>query len=132
VNAEQSPAVKEQGGVVSHVLNELHITCLPDDLPEFMEIDLSTAAVGHQGHAEDVKLPKGGELVLHKRETPIVVSVLVPQLAQVEEETTTAAPAAADVPASKQADPAKADAKAGDAKAGAAKAGAAKAGDKKK
>ena len=137
VNAEQSPAVKEQGGVVSHVLNELNITCLPDDLPEFIEIDLSTAAVGHQVHAKDVNLPKGVELVLHKRENPIVVSVLVPQLAQVEEETTSAAPAAADVPASKQADPAKADAKAGDAKAGdakagAAKAGAAKAGDKKK
>ena len=70
--------------------------------------------------------------MLHKRENPVVVSVLVPQLAQVEEETTSAAPSAADVPASKQADPAKADAKAGDAKAGAAKAGAAKAGDKKK
>jgi large subunit ribosomal protein L25 len=136
VNAEQSPAVKEQGGVVSHVLNELNITCLPDDLPEFIEIDLSAATVGYQVHAKDIVLPKGVEPVLHKRENPVVVSVLVPQLAQVEEEST-AAPAAADVPASKQAEPAKdgdkaADAKGGAAKAGAAKAGAAKPAEKKK
>jgi large subunit ribosomal protein L25 len=140
VNAELSPAIKEQGGVVSHVLNELNITCLPADLPEFIEIDLSTATVGYQVHAKDVKLPKGVEAVLHKRENPVVVSVLVPQLAQVEEETTAAAaPAAGDVPASKQAEPAKDGDKAADAKGG-AKAGGDKAaakpadkgGDKKK
>ncbi len=134
VNAEQSPAVKEQGGVVSHVLNELNITCLPDDLPEFIEIDLSTAAVGHQVHAKDIVLPKGVEAVLHKRENPVVVSVLVPQLAQVEEETS-AAPSAADVPASKQAEQAKDGDKAADAKGGKPAAGAKaadKAGDKKK
>ena len=137
VNAEQSQAVKEQGGVVSHVLNELNITCLPDDLPEFIEIDLSTATVGYSVHARDILLPKGVEAVLHKKENPVVVAVLVPQLAVVEEEVTTAAaPAAGDVPTSKQAEPAKegdkaADAKGGAAKAGAAKAGAAKAGDKK-
>lgn len=129
VNAEQSQAVKEQGGVVSHVLNELNITCLPDDLPEFIEIDLSAATVGYQVHAKDIKLPKGVEAVLHKRENPVVVSVLVPQLAVVEEETN-AAPAASEVPTSKQAEPAKDGA--ADAKGGAAKAGAAKAGDKKK
>jgi large subunit ribosomal protein L25 len=120
VNAELSPAIKEQGGVVSHVLNELNITCLPDDLPEYIEIDLSTATVGYSVHAKDIKLPKGVEAVLHKKENPVVVSVLVPQLAQVEEETTVAAaPAAGDVPASKQAEPAKEGDKAADAKGGA-------------
>ena len=137
VNAELSPAIKEQGGVVSHVLNELNISCLPDDLPEYIEIDLSTATVGYSVHAKDVKLPKGVEAILHKKENPVVVSVLVPQLAQVEEETTTAAaPAAGDVPASKQAEPAKEGDKAADAKGGAKAAdkGAAKpaaGGDKK-
>ena len=81
VNAELSPAIKEQGGVVSHVLNELNITCLPDDLPEFIEIDMSIATVGYSVHAKEIKLPKGVELVLHKKENPVVVSVLVPQLA---------------------------------------------------
>ena len=136
VNAEQSQAVKEQGGVVSHVLNELNITCLPDDLPEFIEIDLSTATVGYSVHAREIKLPKGVEAVLHKRENPVVVSVLVPQLAVVEEETTAAAaPAAGDVPASKQAEPAKEGDKAAEAKGGAKPAAGGKAavkgGDKK-
>src|SRR5437667_299807 len=39
VNAESSPGVKEQGGVVSHVLNELDVICLPDDLPEYIEVE---------------------------------------------------------------------------------------------
>ena len=132
INAEQSQAVKEQGGVVSHVLNELNITCLPDDLPEFIEIDMSAATVGYSVHAKDILLPKGVEAVLHKKENPVVVSVLVPQLAVVEEETTAAAPAAGDVPASKQAEPAKDGDKAADAKGGAKAAdkGGAKAADK--
>ncbi len=132
INAEQSQAVKEQGGVVSHVLNELNITCLPDDLPEFIEIDLSMATVGYSVHAKDIQLPKGVEAVLHKRENPVVVAVLVPQLAVVEEETTAAAPAAGEVPASKQADPAKEGDKVADAKGGAKAAdkGGAKAADK--
>src|SRR4026209_2110058 len=45
-NAEKSPGVKDQGGVVSHVVNEINITCLPDDLPEFIEVDLGSLAVG--------------------------------------------------------------------------------------
>ena len=132
VNADQSQAVKEQGGVVSHVLNELNITCLPDDLPEFIEIDLSTATVGYTVHAKDITLPKGVEAVLHKKENPVVVSVLVPQLAVVEEETAAvdATPAAGDVPASKQAEPAKDGEKAADAKGGAKPAAGAKAADK--
>ncbi len=132
VNAEQSQAIKEQGGVVSHVLNELNITCLPDDLPEFIEIDLSTATVGYTVHAKDITLPKGVEAVLHKKENPVVVSVLVPQLAVVEEETAAvdATPAAGDVPASKQAEPAKDGEKAADAKGGAKPAAGAKAADK--
>ncbi len=59
VNAEKSPGVKEQGGVVSHVLNELDITCLPDDLPEFIEVDLSNLAVGNSVHARDLVAAQG-------------------------------------------------------------------------
>src|SRR5258706_14087095 len=68
VNAEQSPGVKEQGGVVNHVLNELDIVCFPDDLPEYIEVDLGTLAVGHSLHVRDLTLPKGVELALHKNE----------------------------------------------------------------
>ena len=65
-NAEKSPGVKDQGGVVSHVLNELDITCFPDDLPEFVEVDLGTRSVGNAIHVRELKLPKGGELALKK------------------------------------------------------------------
>jgi len=106
VNAEQSPGVKEQGGVVNHVLNELDIVCFPDDLPEFIEIDLSNLAVGHSLHVRDLSLPKGVELTLHKNENPVVATVVVPALVTEEEE---AAPvvAASEIPTTEQAAPAK-------------------------
>src|SRR5947209_5032683 len=121
VNAEKSPGVKEQGGVVNHVLNELDIVCFPDDLPEFVEVDLGTLSVGHSLHVRDMAMPKGVELALHKNDNPVVATVVVPALITEEEE---AAPAisAADVPTTEQAAP-----KEGEGEAGAA---AAKPGDK--
>jgi large subunit ribosomal protein L25 len=104
-NAEKSPGVKEQGGVVSHVLNELDITCFPDDLPEFIEVDLGSLAVGNSIHARDLSLPKGVELALGKAENPAVATVVVPQLITEEEEAAAAAAAVApaDVPTTAQA-----------------------------
>src|SRR4249919_2996336 len=100
VNADKSPGVKEQGGVVSHILNEVDIVCFPADLPEFVEVDLSSLAVGNSIHARQLALPKGVELSLHKNEDPVVATVVVPQL--VTEDETVAAEAAvvsaADVP----------------------------------
>ena len=61
VNAEISPAVKVSGGIVSHVLNEIDIRCLPADLPEFIEVDLSELTVGHSMHVRELALPKGVE-----------------------------------------------------------------------
>src|SRR5689334_64092 len=74
VNADKSPGVKEQGGVVNHVLNELDITCFPADLPEYVEIDLGNLAVGNSLHVREVPLPKGVELALHKDENPVVAT----------------------------------------------------------
>jgi large subunit ribosomal protein L25 len=102
VHAEKSPGVKDQGGVVSHVLNELDITCLPDDLPEFIEVDLSGLAVGNSIHARDLKLPNGVELALKKDENPVVATVVVPTLVT-EEEEAAAVVSAADVPTTEQA-----------------------------
>jgi large subunit ribosomal protein L25 len=102
VNAEKSPGVKEQGGVVNHVVNELDITCFPDDLPEFVEVDLANLAVGHSLHVRDMALPKGVELAIHKNENPVIATVVVPAIIAEEEE---AAPAvsAAEVPTTEQA-----------------------------
>jgi large subunit ribosomal protein L25 len=108
-NAEKSPGVKEQGGVVSHVLNELAVVCLPDDLPEFIEVDLSGLAIGNSIHARQLTLPKGVELSLHKAEDPVVATVVVPQLIKEDEAVVAEAAvvSAADVPTTEQAAPAK-------------------------
>lgn len=59
---EDAPGLK-QGGVISHNMNDLEIICLPADLPEFIEIDLSKMAMDDVIHLSQVKLPKGVELV---------------------------------------------------------------------
>jgi len=105
VNAEKSPGVKEQAGVVNHVMNELDITCFPDDLPEFIEVDLSNITVGHSVHVRDLSLPKGVEAASHKNENPVVVTVVIPAVVAEEEEAP--AVAAAEVPTTEQAAPAK-------------------------
>src|SRR5678810_266700 len=56
VNAEVSPGVKEQGGIVNHVLNELDVVCLPDDLPEFVEVDLAGLSVGNSLHVRQLPM----------------------------------------------------------------------------
>src|SRR5436853_1637590 len=128
VNAEISPGVKEQGGVVSHVLNELDVICLPDDLPEYIEVDLGNLAVGHSMHVRELALPMGVALALHKDENPVVATVVVPALITEEEEAAAAAAAVApsEVPTTEQA----AEAKEGEAAEGADKATAAKGGEK--
>lgn len=128
INAERSPGVKEQGGVVSHVLTELDVTCFPDDLPEYVEVDLGALAVGNSIHARDLALPKGVEPVLHKDENPVVATVVVPALITEEEEAAAVAVAPSEIPTTEQAVPAKE----GEAPAEGEKGGAAKAeGDKK-
>jgi large subunit ribosomal protein L25 len=102
INAEVSPGVKEQGGVANHVLNDLDITCLPDDLPEFIEVDLGNLMVGNSIHVRDLALPKGVEPVLHRSENPVVATVILPALVTEEEEVAAAAPAAGEVPTTEQ------------------------------
>jgi large subunit ribosomal protein L25 len=104
VNAEKSPGVKEQGGIASHVLNEADIVCFPDDLPEYIEVDLGHLSVGHSIHAADLQLPKGVELTLRKGENPVVATVVIPALITEEEETAVAeAVAPSEVPTTEQA-----------------------------
>lgn len=86
INAEVAPGVKIGGGIVSHVLNEVEITCLPDDLPEFIEVDLSGLELGHSIHLSDLKLPKGVESVqLVREDDAVVATVQVPKAIEAEE-----------------------------------------------
>ena len=63
LNQETSVGVKQQGGEVSHTLAEVEVSCLPKDLPEFIEVDMAAVEIGQILHLSDLKLPKGVELV---------------------------------------------------------------------
>ena len=121
VNADQSEAVKLGGAMISHVMNDVEVHCLPANLPEFIEVDLSAIEVGHSIHIRDLKLPTGVEIGLRANENPAVATAQIPKAAIAEEEAAAAAAAEAattpaEVPAAKQKGP---------------EAGAAAAGDKK-
>ena len=87
MNAEICVGVKEGGGVVQHIMNDIEIQCLPDDLPEYIEIDLAALALGHSLHIAELKMPTGVEPIARvKHDNPAVVTVQIPKEAPVEEE----------------------------------------------
>lgn len=78
VNQDVSPAVKLSSAIVSHVLTEIDISCLPANLPKFIEVDLSGLTAGHPMHLADVKLPEGVTPVVHgKDDNPVLVIATV-------------------------------------------------------
>ena len=100
LNEDKSPAGKAAEVVVTHELNEVEVSCLPKDLPEFIEIDLSKLEVGTVIHLSDLKLPNGVEIPELKLGKEHDVAVVIAKYGQEEAEATDAA-AAADVPAAK-------------------------------
>jgi large subunit ribosomal protein L25 len=87
LNAAIAPGVKVGGGVVQHVMNDIEIQCLPDDLPEFIEVDLKDLQLGHSIHVLELALPKGVETTAKlKHDNPSVVTVQVPKEIVIEEE----------------------------------------------
>ncbi|HWW07444.1 50S ribosomal protein L25/general stress protein Ctc [Collimonas sp.] len=98
INAEIAPAVKLSGAIISHVFADLEVTCLPADLPEFIEVDLTNIEVGHSIHLADLKLPKGVAAVSQENLTIATASI---PAGKVEAE---APAAAAEAPAADAAD----------------------------
>ena len=109
INQDTAPGVKS-GGVVSHVLSELDVACLPANLPEFIEVDLGNLTLGHSFHVSDVKLPQGLEIAGHHHAADAVVTIQVPrgaveaaaEAAAAEAAGAEAKPAAAAKPAAKK------------------------------
>ena len=95
VNAEVSPAVKLGGALVSHVLNEVDVSCLPRDLPEFIEVDLSQLESGKAIHLSELKMPAGVTAITHGKLDPVVASAVVPRAHVETEEEAPAAEAVA-------------------------------------
>jgi large subunit ribosomal protein L25 len=81
----ESKGVKEQGGVLGHVRNDVEVVCLPNDLPEFVEVDVSGLEINQVVKLSDLKLPAGVELVdlLAKRDGP-VASIHMPRVEEEE------------------------------------------------
>ena len=93
---EESPAVKLGKALVNHVVTELEVSCLPADLPEAINIDLSALEKGSTLTLKDVQLPKGVEAVLHghSAEDMVLVSVVMPAAEQSAEDAAAADAAA--------------------------------------
>ena len=93
IGEENSVAVKTDKCTVNHVITELEITCLAQQLPEFIEVDLSGLTKGHSLHVNDVKLPAGIKVVTHGKPNPVVATPVEPVAAEI---VVAAAPAADD------------------------------------
>ena len=63
INEDVCVGVKQGGGIINHQANDLEVSCLAKDLPEFIEVDLANVAVGQSVHISDIKLPEGVESV---------------------------------------------------------------------
>jgi large subunit ribosomal protein L25 len=92
--------VKTQGGIVSHQKTDLDVICLPKDLPEFIEIDVSGLSLNQSLHLSDLKVPEGVQLweLVHGRDST-VVSVHLPRAEEEPEPAAAAVPAEGEVPA---------------------------------
>ena len=108
--SEVSPGVKTGGGIVEHHVIQVEVECLPKDLPEFIEVDLSALNVNESVHLSQLKLPENVTLVELKHDNDVSVAAIHLPRAAVESEAA-ATEASAEVPATAQKAP-EADAKA--------------------
>ena len=76
IGGDDSPAVKLGGCIVSAVINDIDVVCLPGNLPEFITVDLSGLEVGHSVHVSELKLPADVELVLRGEGDAVVATAL--------------------------------------------------------
>ena len=91
INEEECVGVKLGGGLIAHSMTELEISCLPKNLPEYLEVDMAEIDLGQTVHISDITLPKGVESVAlsHGEDHDLpVASVNKPKAVEVEEEVT--------------------------------------------
>ncbi|MDR1849131.1 MAG: 50S ribosomal protein L25/general stress protein Ctc [Zoogloeaceae bacterium] len=76
INQEIAPGVKLGGGQIAHIMTELEISCLPSDLPEFIEVDLKEIAAGESLHVSQLALPKGVTALVHGGDQTVVTCIV--------------------------------------------------------
>ena len=104
INADKAPGAKDAGGLISHIMSDVEISCFPDDLPEFLAVDLSNMQLNEIKHLSDISLPKGVEIIslAHGNDKPVVSIHLQRAEEEPVAEPTDAPAAPAEVPASAQ------------------------------
>jgi large subunit ribosomal protein L25 len=114
----EAKGVKEQGGVVDHLLTDVEVRCLPRYLPEYLTLDVSGLELNQIYHLSDIKLPEGVTLpaLIGGQDHP-VVAINLPRAEEVDAPVDAATPAG-EVPATAQVAPT-AEGEGGDAKGGA-------------
>ncbi len=96
---EESDAVKLEHNLVNHVTTELEVSCLPSELPEFIEVDLSGLKKNGTVTLKDIKLPRGVRWVSHGKVNPVLASATAPAAEEEPEAPAEGAAAAAPAPA---------------------------------
>lgn len=76
--------VKVKGGIVDHQMRELEVYCLPGEIPEKIEVEVSSLDIGDAVHVRDLRVPEGVEVEADLDRS--VVTVLAPAVVPVEEE----------------------------------------------
>ena len=81
LNEDVAPGVKLEGGVVSHIMVDVDISCLPKDLPTYIEVDMIALSIGDSIRLSDIKIPEGVELTtLSEDNDPTVTSISQPKV----------------------------------------------------
>jgi large subunit ribosomal protein L25 len=95
INQESAPGVKQQGGIVNHLMSEVEVLCLPKDLPEFLTVDMGSVALNQSLHLSDIPLPAGVEFVILARggDDLAVAAISAPRVEVEEAPVAEAAPA---------------------------------------
>jgi len=81
LNQEVAPGVKIEGGIVSHIMIDVDISCFPKDLPAYIEVDLINLSIGDSIHLSEIKVPEGVELTgLSEENDQIITSISKPKV----------------------------------------------------
>ena len=73
---------EKAGGILEHILREVEVECLPDKMPESIEVDVSNLEIGDSVHVRDIRSPEGVEIITEGDR--VAISVIAPRI--VEEE----------------------------------------------
>ena len=86
--ADDAPGVKVDGGILSYLMTEFDITCLPKDLPEYIAVNVSNLGINESIHLSEVTLPEGVEFTsisVHEGDNPTVATITPPKIIEEEE-----------------------------------------------